>query len=196
VLPSYFSLPVSPVWQASIKESREAYDKILTLRDEAAEKMKKQFDKDLIEVKFSVGQKIWLRNEEVTATHPEERIGPFEVVRLIGAVNIEIKSIENGPTLGTRHKIQSIRNAIHFVGPDPGPQQEWKVSDVLDHRGGGRGRKYRVLWDDGDTTWEPIGTLADFGEEGEVVLNAALSKYFDRNPQLTRPKPKKPGKEK
>ena len=28
-----------------------------------------------------VGDKVWLRNEEVTARNPKERIGPFEIAR-------------------------------------------------------------------------------------------------------------------
>lgn len=186
VLPSHFSLPPSPLWEASIKESRAAYDRILVLRDEAAGKMKEKFDRGLSKARFVVGEKIWLRNEEVTAANPAERIGPFEISRLVGPVDVEIKEVLHGPKIGTRHKVQSIRNATKYIGPDPEPPTEWMVKDVVDHTGSGRGRKYRVMWDDGDFTWEPRHTLVDVMVDGSEVVNEALKRYFDRNPQLGR----------
>lgn len=186
VLPSMFLLPHDDNWTASQKEMREAYEKILRLRDEAAEKMKKAFDKGIKEKEFKVGQRVWLRNEEVTAQNPKERIGPFEIVRLTGPVNVEIKEVPNGPKLGTRHKIQSIRNMVEYVGPDPEPEPEFVVTDVVDHRGHGRGRKYRVRWGDGSFTWEPKSNLVDVKEDGTEVVNEAFGRYLERIQSLAK----------
>lgn len=190
VLPSSFSVPQGVRMTASQKEMKEAYEKVLKLRDEAAEKMKRKFDQGLIEKKFTEGQMVWIRNEEVTAASPNERIGPFEVVRITGPVDVEIKEVVNGPKLGTRHKIQSVRNMVEFNGPIPEPPKEFAVADVVDHEGHGRGRKYRVRWTDGEYTWEPRANLVDEGEDGEEVLVEAFEKYLERNQMLGRSKKK------
>jgi hypothetical protein len=182
VLPSSFSVPEGVEVTASQREMNN--DKILKLRDEAAEKMKEKFDKGLIEKKFVVGQKIWIRNEEVTAANPKERIGPFEVVRITGPVDVEIKEVKNGPKLGTRHKVQSVRNLIEFTSPNLEPPKEFQVVDVVDHDGHGRGRKYRVRWSNGDYTWEPRANLVDREENGEEVMNEAFERYLERNQML------------
>jgi hypothetical protein len=188
-LPSAFLLPSKPTWDASALEMRNAYEKILRLRDEAAQKMKNQFDAKLKQVEFEIGHRVWLRNEEVTSEHPEERTGPFEVVRNAGPVDVEIAAIPNGPKL-TKHKIQNVRNICHYVGPDPGQEREWIVLDVIDHRGHGRGRKYHVKWDNGDTTWVSINNLVDYSDD-EIVVNEALDKYLKRHPNIKRPEKRK-----
>ena len=103
---------------------------------------------------------------------------------MTGPVNVEIKEIPNGPRLGTRHKIQSIRNMVEYVGPDPEPQPEFVVVDVVDHEGNGRGRKYRVRWSDGAFTWEPRANLVDRREDGSEVINDAFRRYLERNQML------------
>lgn len=183
VLPSVFLLPPKAEMQASEKEMKEAYEKILKLRDEAAEVMKEKFDRGLQKKEFSIGQLIWLRNEEVTAANPAERIGPFRVKRVTGPVNVEIEEVKNGPRLGTRHEIQSIRNMIEYSGPEPVPQEQYVVDDVVDHQGHGRGRKYRVRWKDGTYTWEPRSNLVDV-EDGKQILVAPFRHYLERNQML------------
>jgi hypothetical protein len=184
VLPSAFLLPVKPQMRASEKELKEAYEVILKLRDEAAEEMKKKFDERLQKKEFVKDQLVWLRNEEVTAADPVERIGPFKVKRVAGPVNVEIEEVKNGPKLGNRHAIQSIRNMIEYSGPEPGPQPEFIVSDVVDHRGYGRGRKYRVRWNDGSFTWEPRSSLVDVKTNGKQILVMPFRKYLERNQML------------
>jgi hypothetical protein len=184
VLPSAFLVPEKVGISASEKELREAYEKILVLRDEAAKKMKRKFDEGLQTKRFVVGQKVWLRNEEVTALNPLERIGPFRVKRVTGPVNVEIEGVKNGPKMGTRHAVQSIRNLIEYNGPDPGPQPEFLVTDVVDHQGYGRGRKYRVRWSDGSLTWEPRSCLVDKKANGKQVLVAPFRMYLERNQML------------
>jgi hypothetical protein len=163
---------------------KEAYEEILKLRDEAAEEMKKNFDGGLKKKEFIEGQLVWLRNEEVTAVNPAERIGPFKIKRVTGPVNVEIEEVKNGPRMGTRHPIQSIRNMIEYSGPEPGPQPEFIVSDVVDHQGQGRGRKYRVRWNDGSFTWEPRSSLVDVKANGKQILVAPFRRYLERNQML------------
>jgi hypothetical protein len=188
VMPSAFLLPEKAKLRASEMEMKEAYEKILSLRDDAAEKMKRRFDDGIQRREFKVGQKVWLRNENVTAKEPVERIGPFKVKRVTGPVNVEIEEVRNGPKLGTRHAIQSIRNMIEYDGPDPGPQAEFVVSDVVDHKGNGRGRKYRVRWNDGSFTWEPRASLVDVKASGKQLLNVAFRRYLERNQMLKKTK--------
>ena len=79
-----------------------------------------------------------------------------------------------------------MRNLAEFIGPDPLPEKEFEVADVVDHRGHGRGRKYRVKWSDGDFTWEPRKNLMDKKEDGTEVVLEALSRYLRRNQALNR----------
>jgi hypothetical protein len=74
-----------------------------------------------------------------------------------------------------------------FVGPDPGPQPEFVVTDVVDHEGSGRGRKYRVRWSTGELTWEPRKNLVDRigkGKGAKEVMNDPFRRYLERNQML------------
>jgi hypothetical protein len=183
VMPSSFTIPK---WERNLDpaaEVEEGREKLLALRDEEARKMKSAFDKKLVTMELKEGQLVWVRNEEVTAENPAERIGPFKVKRLVGDVNVEIMEIENGPKLGTRHPIQSVRNLAKFKGPAPDKEQEWEVVDVIDHAGHGRGRKYRVKWSDGSLTWEPRKNLVDIVGKEEIPV-AQFKAYLDRQKRL------------
>jgi len=183
VLPSSFAIPQ---WERRLDSNAEVEagrEKLLALRDEEAKKMKKAFDKKLVTMELKEGQLVWVRNEEVTAENPAERIGPFKVKRLVGEVDVEIMEIENGAKLGTRHPIQSVRNLAEFKGPEPEKEQEWVVADVIDHSGHGRGRKYRVKWSDGSLTWEPRKNLVDIVNKEEIPV-APFKAYLDRQNRL------------
>lgn len=183
VLPSSFAIPQWERRLDSVAEVEVGREKVLELRDEEARKMKSAFDKKLITMEFEEGQLVWVRNEEVTSENPAERIGPFKVKRLVGEVDVEIMETENGPKLGTRHPIQSVRNLAVFKGPVPGKEPEFEVADVIDHAGHGRGRKFRVKWLDGSTTWEPRRNLVD-KVNGEEIPVAPLKAYLDRQKRL------------
>lgn len=59
------------------------------------------------------------------------------------------------------------RHAAFGLPPDniTGPQNSqeavglFDVVDIIDHRGRGQTTRYLVLWDSGETTWEPIAHL-------------------------------------
>ena len=187
VLPSSFAIPQWERRLDSVAEVGEGREKLLQLRDEEAEKMKHAFDKNLVTLDLEVGQLVWVRNEEVTSENPAERIGPFKVKRLVGEVDVEIMETSNGPKLGTRHPIQSVRNLAHYKGPAPEKEVEWEVVDVIDHAGHGRGRKYRVKWLDGSLTWEPRRSLVDI-ENGKEILLAPFKAYLDRQQRLGKEK--------
>ena len=186
VLPSAFAIPKYPIWEQSKESIEKGVEKVLELRDEKAARMKKAFDEKLVERHWKVDQLVWLRNEEVTSLHPEERIGPFKVVRVTGPVDVEIGEVENGPKLGTRHRIQSVRNLVEHKGQPPGQPKEYMVVDVVDHDSHGRGRRYKVKWEDGSFTWERRKNLVDIGEDGKEVVNEALRRYLDRQRRLKR----------
>jgi hypothetical protein len=183
VLPSAFAIPQWERRLDSIAEVEEGREKLLELRDEVAKKMKRAFDKKLVTLEFKEGQLVWVRNEEITSENPAERIGPFKVKRLVGEVDVEIIETDNGPKLGTRHPIQSVRNLAVFKGPEPGKEPEFEVADVIDHAGHGRGRKFRVKWHDGSLTWEPRKNLVD-KVDGEEIPVAPFKAYLDRQKRL------------
>jgi hypothetical protein len=59
------------------------------------------------------------------------------------------------------------------------------VKDVVGHKGSGRGRKYHVVWSNGEVTHEPRKNLVDSVNGVETPV-AALLEYWKRNPRLSR----------
>ena len=64
-------------------------------------------------------------------------------------------------------------------------QKEMVVKKVLGHSGKGRGRKYKVYWEDETISMEPRKQLVDKDADGTETINAELIAYFKRNPKLT-----------
>ena len=60
------------------------------------------------------------------------------------------------------------------------------VKKVLGHSGKGRGRKYKVYWEDETTSMEPRKQLVDKDADGTETINAELIAYFKRNPKLSK----------
>ena len=63
-----------------------------------------------IKANLKVGDKVlWLRNMERENKMDVKRIGPFEVMRVIGDLDVEIGQVEGGPEVGRRGaKIEAV----------------------------------------------------------------------------------------
>ena len=63
------------------------------LRDEYAKQMKEQFDKKISEIKFKVGDLVWMRNEDRKNKLDKQRVGPFKIKHAIGDVTVELEDV-------------------------------------------------------------------------------------------------------
>ena len=190
VLPSFFSTPVPQIQSLPMKEMRQLKDRIGELRDETALKMKEKFDKKLVRKEFKVEDLVWLKNDERQSSMEAKRIGPFKIGEILGGLNARIVAVEKGPAIGRRHDVVSIRNLTEYEADSIYAKKEHVVRDVIAHQGKGQGRKYQVVWEDGDMTWEPTKNLCDKShakDAKKLVVAEALLRYWDRNPRLKKP---------
>lgn len=180
-LPSTFALPQAEEGLDD-EEKKEMKEKRDRLRDEGAARMKEQYDKGRKESDLQVGDKVWLRNTEKANSLDPERIGPFEVAAKKGKLTVKVKEVDGGPRLGRRHPIINVKNVARFDSEMAKPV-EVEVERIEDHKGKARNRLYKVVWKDGDVTWEPLRNLVD-RDGGEVVVAAALETYWRAHPRL------------
>lgn len=155
-------------------------------RDEVAEGMKVSFDKKVEKVEFKKEDRVWLVPRVKEGSFQPRKIGPFEIAEVMGPVHVKIRQLEGGPTLGKRSELQSIRNLERYEHKEIYRQKEVVVKKVLGHEGKGRGRKYKIYWEDGTTSMEPRKQLVDKEADGTETVNAELLAYLDRNPKLSR----------
>ena len=79
----------------------------------------------------------------------------------------------------------NIKHVEKFEVADNPAAIEYEVDRVEDHKGRARSRTYKVVWKDGNVTWEPLRNLVDkIG--GEEVVAKALEVYWRRHPRLKR----------
>ena len=148
--------------------------------------MKKHFDKKVTKADFKEGERVWLIPRQKAGALKPLKIGPFEIDVVKGPVHVTIKQTKDGPSLGQRGGTQSIRNLEKYEHEVVYKQKEEKVKKIFGHEGKGRGRKYKVLWEDGSTTLEPRKQLVDKEKDGTETVNAELVAYLDRNRNLSR----------
>jgi hypothetical protein len=183
-LPTSFQLPQEEAEDATREEVEEMEKRMAELRDEKAQKMKKAYDKGRKEVTYTVGDRVWHENTEGKKTDPK-RIGPFEVVEVLGPLNVRLAETQGGPAWGRRHDVVNIKHVEKFEVADNPSAIEYEVESVEDHKGRARNRKYKVVWKGGAVTWEPRRNLVDkIG--GEEVVAKALEIYWRRHPKLKR----------
>jgi len=91
----------------------------------------------------------------------------------------------DGPPLGDRHDVQSIRNLDKYPLKTAAKKLEHVVKDVTAYWGRGKGRRYEVTWSDDSVTWEPRKNLVAL-QDGEEVILEPLLRFWERNPQLKR----------
>jgi hypothetical protein len=83
--------------------------------------------------------------------------------------------------------IDEVPIRISHSTSEPVTSGEHRVIRVLGHDfAPGSRRKYRVQWADHSITLEPRRNLVDVNEDGELIVNEALQKYWDRKPNLSR----------
>jgi hypothetical protein len=184
--PAMFDLTFDDIKSPDVKDLRAVKGILEKRRDEVANDMKKKFDKNVKEADFKVGDHVWHIPRMGQSAMKPIKIGPFEIEEVMGPVHVKIKQINGGTDLGRRHNVQSIRNLEKYKHEEVYKQKEMVVSKIVGHEGKGRGRKYRVIWEDGSTSLEPRKQLVDKETDGTEVINSELLEYFKRNPSLSR----------
>lgn len=184
--PAMFDLTFDDQKLPGVKDLRKIKEILERKRDEVAAEMKKHFDKKVTKADFKVGERVWLIPRQKAGALKPLKIGPFEIDVVKGPVHVTIKQTKDGPSLGQRGGTQSIRNLEKYEHEVVYKQNEEKVKKIFGHEGKGRGRKYKVLWEDGSTTLEPRKQLVDKEEDGTETVNAELVAYLDRNRNLSR----------
>jgi hypothetical protein len=184
-LPSWFHSLQTEAEPVTVAELRTIKERISRLRDEAAKQMKVSFDKGLEPVPFTVGDWVALKKNDRSSKLDEFKVGPFRVKEKVGDLDVILEEVPNGPNLGQRPALQSVRNLVRYTPTSILKSEEETVKDVIGHEGHGRGRKYLVVWSDNSATWEPRKNLVD-SVNGEETIVEALLRYWERNPKLSR----------
>ncbi len=184
--PAMFDLTFDDQKIPEIKDLRKMKDILDKKRDEVAAEMKRMFDKKVTKADFKEKDKVWLVPRQKAGALQPLKIGPFEIKEVKGPAHVTIKQTEGGPSLGQRSGTQSVRNLEKYDHKEVYKQKESMVKEILGHEGKGRGRKYKVLWDDGTTSLELRKQLVDKEMDGTETINEQLTAYFERNPKISR----------
>jgi len=168
-------------------EMKRRKEKIDRLRDEAASKAEVRYNEGRKEAEFKGGQKVWLKDNERENSLAPKRLGPFEIEEIVSALDVKLRRTAGGPSLGRRTPTVNVKQVVEYENPNFAGAKEHRVRDIIGHKGKGNTRRYQVVWEDGDETWEPREQLVD-EVGGEEVLNEALERYYQRNPRLGRAK--------
>ena len=184
--PAMFDLAFDDQKIPYAKELKKVKLQMEKKRDEVAEEMKVKFDKKVERIEFKKNDKVWVVPRMKEGSLQPLKIGPFEILEVQGPVHVKVSQLEGGPSLGKRSEIQSIRNLERYEHEEIYRQKELMVKKVLGHEGKGRGRKYKVYWEDGTISLEPRKQLVDKDPDGTETVNTELIAYLDRNPKLSR----------
>jgi hypothetical protein len=145
---------------------------------------------------YSVGDRVWLENKNLTLTHGTRKLhprrhGPFEIIKRISPVAYKLKL----PIAWTIHDVfhasllrpykETEQKGTNYTRPPPDLVQgeaEYEVESIINHRHQGRHRalQYLLKWKgypDADNTWEP----AD-----QVHAPELIKQYHKKHP-LIRP---------
>lgn len=181
-LPSAFENPMH-VTHSDVMEKMVEVDKVIKeARDEAAARMKEQYDKGRVDVRFKVGDKVWWRAHEPAALEPK-RTGPYVVERVVSALDYELAELPQGPRVGRRHPVVNIKHIEAFDADAREEEQEEAVEAILKHRRRKTKVSYLVRWKDGDETWSRTRDLVD-KEGDEFIILQALKDYWKKTPML------------
>jgi hypothetical protein len=184
--PASFNLPFDDVQTPEFKDLEKIKKILEERRDKVAEGMKSKFDADVKESKFEVDNLVWHVPRRQRSGMEPRKSGPFKIEEVLGKSTVKIEQVGEGPGLGQRPAIQSVRNLELYKHDKIYKQKELVVMKIISHGGKGRGRKYQVKWEDGTSTWEPRKNLVDKDVDGTETLNSELVAYLDRNPNLSR----------
>jgi len=151
-------------------EKMKAIDAVIkTARDEAAEKMKEEYDARHEERKFKVGDQVWWREHEPANKLEPKRSGPYEIARVISDLNYELAELPQGPKIGTRKRMVHVQHLEEF-NVDGGEEKEDEVEEL-------------TRFASGEEWWLTDKELID--KEGDsYVINEELKNYWARTPSL------------
>jgi len=181
-LPSAFENPMHVTHSDTMEKMVEVDKVIKEARDEAARRMKEQYDKGRVDVRFKVGDKVWWRAHEPAALEPK-RTGPYVVERVVSALDYELAELPQGPKVGRRHPVVNIKHIEAFDADAREEEQEEAVEAIVKHRRRKTKVSYLVRWKDGEETWARTRDLVD-KEGDEFIIVQALKDYWKKTPTL------------
>jgi hypothetical protein len=143
---------------------------------------------------YTVGDKVWLENKNLTLTHGTRKLhprrhGPFDITKQISPVAYKLKL----PMAWTIHDVfhasllrpykETEQKGANYTRPPPDLVQgeaEYEVEAIINHRYQGRNRalQYLLKWKgypDADNTWEP----AD-----QVHAPLLINRYHKKHPLI------------
>ena len=183
-----FSKPTTSVVPAAedrVRLLHQVHEEIKTMIQIAGENAKRHYDRHVHDApKYSIGDKVLLRSEHIAATSPSKKLGPkflgpFPIIQKLSELVFRLK-------LPQSLRIHDVFHAavLEPYRPDtiPGRQQrppppvitpagdlEWEVSQVLNSRIVGRGRRLQYL-----VSWKGYGLEQDSWEPAVNLRNAPL----------------------
>jgi hypothetical protein len=191
-IPAYLRFGVEPKTKTAAQH-KKLVERAQALADAKALEQKRRFDAHRQEIRFEIGQKVYLEDHYRTGFEPK-RIGPFKVRAKKSALSYEIAECEDGPKIGRRYKIVNARDLMSFPNgaSDAGKDEENEkdedeeqiVVKVLGHKkakGSDEGWQFKVRWRDGDVTWEPSEHFYDVKKDGAIVYNDKFRRYAFAN---------------
>jgi hypothetical protein len=147
---------------------------------------------------FEVGNLVMIDKRNITTRRPSKKldhkkIGPFQIIKLIGKRAARVQLPEGSQAHPTFHVqlLEPYRRSEYpsrqIRPPSPEPvdgEDNWIVRAIVDSRRNNRKKgkpiEYLVLWEgfpDEEATWEPYDNIKGTAEE-------ALAEYKKKNPQV------------
>jgi len=148
--------------------------------DEEAEKMKEYFDRGRREEEYEPGDLILLK-DVVAGPRDDKWIGPFEVSKMQSQGVVLLRDYKDNK-LGLRHPAVAIALTKRYHEREAQqPVEEHQVEKVTGHKKKRQQHWFRVLWSDGNETWEPENNLVDYDEDEtttRATVNQALLDFI------------------
>jgi len=180
--PSMFENPMHVEAAPTAAKMKEIEEAIKVARDEAAEKMKDEYDARHVEKHFKEGDRVWWREHEPASKIAPKRSGPYEVKKVLSDLNYELAELPQGPKIGTRHKIVHVQHLEEF-DVDGGEEEEEEVEEVLRHSRRKGKIRYLTKFKSGEEIWLTEKDLID-KEEAGYLINEELKRYWAKTPTL------------
>ena len=159
-----------PGWHAALKEQIAA----------AQGRYQVQADRRrLLAPDFKVGDQAYVKAEHIRSTRPtkklsEKFLGPFTIIARPGSHSFTLRLPDSMRAVHPVFHVSKLRpyiandddrfprrEAKRFYDFGNDPEAEWVVSSIDDHAWikSPPHWEFRVQWEDGDTTWEPLSTV-------------------------------------
>lgn len=159
--PKGLSTELVPAAETMVKELKALHESLVESLKQAQNDMKRFADVKRQDVqKYKIGDKVWLIRKNLKTTRPcdkldYKRLGPFNIVRVINDVAVELKL---PPTMGVHnvfhvsliepYKQNRIEGRVDLPPPPVEVESgiEYEVESLLDHRVQGNQIYYLVHW--------------------------------------------------